>query len=854
MSAIHRFRRGLLLLAAWLPAGLFIALRDYLTTVSAPASAAWAFWWFIVGLLPFCYCFVTFRQLEAEQSLAGRKLLHAEAASAVTAERLFSTSQALMENAFRLSSIIDNTQDGLLLYDDTGRIFFMSPQAQRLFGLGPREYLQLNIRTLLTDSREAGIIPTGVTPDEISPAAPRELTALHRDGSRFPVEACISRTELEPDQVGYIAMIRDLSQLRRREVEFRQFRQAVEQSPVSVVITNLSGQIEYVNPKFTEVTGYNPDEVVGKNPRLLNSGKTPRETYTSMWATLQDGQTWTGDFINKKKNGDLYYEAASISPVRDLQGKPLFYVAVKEDVTQKRLAEEALRESQRFIRSTLDSLVDQVAIFDAAGELIDANASWQRYHSNSQDAHSRSLDACLTTAFRDPTSREAALHAVQDIIQRKRDRFAGEGMMGTPPRWYRLELSPFQGDGPMRLILTLHDIETQQQAMRALMKARDEAESASRAKSSFLATMSHELRTPLNSILGFADLLQGSFHGELNPKQRSYVQTIATAGRHLLDLINDLLDMARIEAGTISLSRHHISLKEIIDDLVQFVQPSIQEKNLLVSITIDKNADQSFSDPARTKQIILNLLSNAIKFTPVNGSIAIETRASGTNQVTVTVSDTGIGIESEDQRKVFTNFFQSRVAQKGQFGGTGIGLALCKRLVELQGGHIGFESHPGHGSHFWFTLPRLAPPSGPTESDISAQRVGYFPGAHVLLVSADDQTLESVQELLHLSGCRIDVARDIPQMFDLAIGHPPNLIILDLALAGSEAESAAATLRSQALTAGIPLIGVGRKVENAQGERLLKAGFNSLFDLPLPIVAFSALLQERLAENERKME
>ncbi|HNV72547.1 MAG TPA: ATP-binding protein, partial [Candidatus Ozemobacteraceae bacterium] len=358
----------------------------------------------------------------------------------------------------------------------------------------------------------------------------------------------------------------------------------------------------------------------------------------------------------------------------------------------------------------------------------------------------------------------------------------------------------------------------------------------------------------LNSILGFADLLLGSFQGELNPKQRAYVGTIASAGKHLLDLINDLLDMARIEAGIIKLHREPLSLREIIDSLVQFVQPSTQEKQLMVSITVGNNADQAFADPARTKQILLNLLSNAIKFTPPQGTITIETREHGGNQVMVTVSDTGIGIESEDQRKVFTTFFQSRVAQKGQFGGTGIGLALCKRLVELQAGTIGFESHPGHGSHFWFTLARVAPPVAQGSETETEHRIGYFPSGRVLIVASDDMVVESIQDLVHLSGCRVDVARDLRQMIDFAIGQPPDLIVLDLRLAGSGPESAPTQLRSQALTARIPLIGIGRSTDAPPRLPLPDDDFSATFNLPIPIAPFSDLLRRLLDNKERKPE
>jgi PAS domain S-box-containing protein len=395
---------------------------------------------------------------------------------------------------------------------------------------------------------------------------------------------------------------------KRSEKELEKLATAVEQSPATVVITDLHGHIEYANPKFTELTGYTLAEVKGKNPSFLKSGHHSQSFYKQLWQTITSGRPWHGTFCNEDKNGTIYWEQASISPVRDPQGKVTHFVAVKENITQ--------------------------------------------------------------------------------LLQ------------------YENELK----------------------------QAKESAERANRAKSDFLASMSHELRTPLNAIIGFSEVLKEQYFGPLVDKQQEYVDDILESGRHLLSLINDILDLSRVEAGKTELEPTRVDVSDLIDNSMVMIKEKAAKHNITLNkeVTAEIQEQQIIADNRRLKQIMYNLLSNAVKFTPDGGIITVRAeRIHGTTHtgfdtgmdgpcVKISVTDTGSGIDPAYQDKVFEPFFQINRTQQDKNPGTGLGLSLTRDLVMLHGGKIFLNSEgQGKGSTFSFIIPvNLKRTQGPSHTDI----------------------------------------------------------------------------------------------------------------------------------------
>jgi len=431
--------------------------------------------------------------------------------------------------------------------------------------------------------------------DEIDvPAAQKEQWASeHRQvlaGKTFIVtrdgELRTYLTDIAPVHVGEeivasIGMSIDITDRKRSEDRIRQLSRAVEDSPASVVITDIEGTIEYVNPKFSRVTGYASEEVVGENPRVLKGGDQPESFYKELWDTILAGREWRGEFCNKKKSGDLFWELASISPIRDEDGAITHFVGVKEDITERKYA------------------------------------SWQ------------------------------------------------------------------------------------------LEQAKSDAESANQAKSDFLTNMSHELRTPLNAVIGFSEVLEDGTFGELNDKQRQYVGNILQSGRHLLSLINDILDLSKIEAGKMELELSEVDISRLLCESLVFVQEKAHRHDIRLetSLSEEVSALKIRADERKLKQAMFNLLSNATKFTPDGGLVTVMAEIAD-GELTVRVRDTGIGMKPEDLFRVFEEFEQLDASYAKTQQGTGLGLALAKRLVELHGGRIWAESEgDGKGSTLVFTLP-----------------------------------------------------------------------------------------------------------------------------------------------------
>jgi PAS domain S-box-containing protein len=393
------------------------------------------------------------------------------------------------------------------------------------------------------------------------------------------------------DEIG--AQLGIVFERKRAEDELKKLYRAVEQSRATVVITDVNGKIQYVNPKFTILTGYSYEEAIGKDPSIMNSGQQPRQFYEDLWATIVSGKEWYGQFCNKKKNGDVYWESASISPVRNEKGKITHFVAVKEDITQ--------------------------------------------------------------------------------LLQYEED----------------------------------------------LKKAKEIAEKANRAKSDFLAGMSHELRTPLNAVIGFSEVLQERYFGPLTDKQEEYVKDILESGRHLLALINDILDLTKVEAGKMDLELSDFSVSDLIHNSIVMIREKAAKHRITIQIDMAPDVEkiEIRADERKIKQVLFNLISNAVKFTPDGGAIHLladfvlepapaKNGASSLRFLQISVQDDGIGLSAENQVKIFDHFYQVSSDRRDKTPGTGLGLPLSGELIELHGGSLWAESDgEGKGSRFIFRIP-----------------------------------------------------------------------------------------------------------------------------------------------------
>jgi PAS domain S-box-containing protein len=662
----------------------------------------------------------------------------------------------------------------------------------------------------------------------------------------------------------------DITERKQAEEELKKLSQAVEQSPASVVITDLKGTIEYVNSKFCEVTGYSFEEALGQNPRILKSDHTPQETYRELWKTIKAGREWRGEFQNKKKSGELYWEAATISALKSADGSISHYLAVKEDVTERKQMEESIREKEARFRGYFEYSQVGMAVTSPTKGWLEANDQLQRMlgytldelyqmtwaeitHPDDVEEDAKQFERMLVGEIDNYTLDKRFIRKDGEIVYTNltvsciRDE-TGDVLHVLASFQDITERKKMDDDLHERI----KELDEAQSAMLNMMEDLDEeksrAEEATRAKSDFLANMSHEIRTPMNAVIGMAHLASKT---ELTPKQKDYLNKIQSSANSLLGIINDILDFSKIEAGKLDMEAVEFDLLETMDNVANVITVKAQEReNLEVLFYLDSEVPNFLvGDSLRLNQILVNLGNNAVKFTE-QGEIVISARVTerSDNKVTLqfSVRDTGIGMTAEQQGKLFQAFSQADTSTTRKYGGTGLGLTISKRLVNLMGGEIWIESEPGQGTTFNFTAQ-----FGLGKATVK-RRFEPSPnlrGLKVLVVDDNATSREILQDILesftfevYLSASGDEALEEIER----ADGDKPfELVIMDWKMPGMDGIEASRRIKSHPELSEIPPIvlvtAYGREEVMQQADDIGLEGF-----LLKPVnssVMFDAIMQ-----------
>ncbi|WP_298683937.1 PAS domain-containing sensor histidine kinase [uncultured Methanomethylovorans sp.] len=373
-----------------------------------------------------------------------------------------------------------------------------------------------------------------------------------------------------------------------------------------------------------------------------------------------------------------------------------FEIAI--DIHEQKIAEKVLKESEKKYRAYIDNSPQLIFVADAAGRYIEVNpaACIITGYSKNELLNMHRLDLYA------PESKEAAINSFKQLLStgRSTGEFCFIKKNGT--KYYMVVEAVKLSDD--RVVGFCIDSTERKRTEEDLLKAKIVAENSNRTKSEFLATMSHELRTPLNSIIGFSEVLSEGYFGQINEKQAKYLKNISNSGKHLLNIINNILDISKVESGKMQLYKEKIYVKELVDEMVSAMQHLAASKEIVLKIRADSQFGAVQADKAKLRQILYNLIGNAIKFTDISGSVTIGSREDD-EMAYISVTDTGIGIPANDLTKLFKPFTQLDSSCARKYEGTGLGLALAKELAELHGGTINVESEPGKGSTFTLALP-----------------------------------------------------------------------------------------------------------------------------------------------------
>ena len=664
----------------------------------------------------------------------------------------------------------------------------------------------------------------------------------------------------EGEVVAAIESLRDITERKQDEDSLQKLSLAIEQMPVTVMITNRDGIIEYVNPNFSKVTGYLAEEAVGHNPNLLvKSGWHPPEFFQDLWYTILSGREWRGEMRNKRKNGELYWESASISPVKGPTGEIRHFVAVKEDITEKKRAEDALNRSDERIRLLLESTAEAIYGVDLNGDCTFANPACARLLNYPHPDELLGLNMHLlmhhTLADGTPYPREncplcrtllgeEGVHHDDEIFWRS------DGSFFAAEYWSYPQLHDGEVVGG---VVTFFDITERKRAEEELRQASAVAEAATRAKSEFLANMSHEIRTPMNAALGMLYLLQQT---SLTDRQKNYLDKAHTASSMLLRLINDILDFSKIEAGKLELEKVPFQLQDVLDDLSVVATATLRDKPIELRVESDPQApDYLVGDPLRLGQILLNLTSNAIKFTE-KGKVVVSATLAAADDKEVTmrfsVADTGIGMEPQRQAALFNAFTQADTSTTRRYGGTGLGLAISNQMAQMMGGAIMVASELGQGSTFSFVarFKTLSVEQLADARPARADRGGASPedancrGVRLLLVEDNPINQEVAREILERRGVQVDLARNGAEAIQqlTASGVEYQAVLMDVHMPVMDGLEATRRLRLDPAFERLPIIAMTACALTRERTLCLEAGMNDQVNKPIDVSELFATL------------
>ncbi len=460
----------------------------------------------------------------------------------------------------------------------------------------------------------------------------------------------------------------------------------LEAAPDAMVIVNREGSIVLANSQTENIFGYQRSEILGKPIEVLISSL-QLSSYMEKPTIRPMGSGLSHTAL--RKDGTEFPVEFSLTPLETV-GDFLFIAVAIRDVTDRGRAEKKFR-------GLLEAAPDAIVIADDKGLIVLVNSQTEKLFGYPRDLIlGQSFEMLIpqrfhsvipaTNYFVDPVARPMGLELY--ALHQDGTEFPVE-----------ISYSPLETETGVLVSAAIRDVSERKLFQESLEKA-------NRLKSEFLANMSHELRTPLNGIIGFSEFLIDEKTGPLNPKQKEYLGDILTSGRHLLQLINDILDLAKVESGKMSLHNEAFSLSKAVSEVTSIVNPSIKKKHLAFQISIDNPVDSVVLDLQKVKQILYNLLSNAVKFTEVGGKVDLRATLHEKDFLRLEVQDSGIGIKAEDIEKLFVEFQQLEAGSDRRYQGTGLGLALTKSLVEMMNGTVEVESKPGSGSTFTVYLPR----------------------------------------------------------------------------------------------------------------------------------------------------
>lgn len=649
------------------------------------------------------------------------------------------TDKRKVEERLNLQSLVLNQiQDCVTITDLSGVIIDVNEAEVKLLGYSRDELLGSSVHVYGEN------VAKGESQDEIIRLTLEhgswkgEVTNYTKDGRELILDV---RTQIVFDQnnkpIALCGISTDITVKKEAEAMFKVLQQAVEQSPVSVVITDPAGTIEYVNPRFCQLTGFTAQEAINQNPRILKSGVQNGDIYNGLWETITKGKTWHGEFNNKKKNGELFWESASISPILDENGRIIHYLGIKEDVTHQkhaqliqqtlyRIARKAIQADSiehflEFVRQELGKLIDTTNFFVAMYNPI--NDTLRVLHAKDE------MDDFDEWPAGNSLTGKVVKDGITIVLQQKaiEEYFINNNLawVGTPAlSWVGVPIrinnkvagaiviqsytnaTAYSSSDVALLEMIAHEtgmVMEKQQMIDDLIFAKEKAQESDSLKTAFLNNISHEIRTPLNGIQGFGQLMA---EPDLTDEERNvFIKTLEESTNRLIQTVTDYVDMAMLASSTMPINLSTVYIVLELMDIGWSFKPKCETKGIDFQIVYDETAEDVaiIFDKELLNKVMGHLLGNAVKFT-TQGKISLSFEIKD-HLLIIRVKDSGKGIAKDKQTVVFDAFIQEDTSTTRGHEGSGLGLAIVKRITELLNGNIKVESEKGEGAEFTLIFP-----------------------------------------------------------------------------------------------------------------------------------------------------
>jgi PAS domain S-box-containing protein len=778
--------------------------------------------------------------------------------------------EALRESEEQYRGLMESLDSVVATVDHSGRFLYMNDVAAQQMGS--------NVQAL-----------TGKTMHELFPApiASRQLENLRRvmstdrgivSESRSVVRGQPRwyRTMMQPihDERGRVTCVlvnaTDIHDLKTTQQELLELNRTLEErvrertaqvqdlydnAPMGYHSIDADGNVVMVNQTELNWLGYAREEMVG---RSLADFLVPADqpNFEANFAKLkQDGELRDVELELIRKDGSHFPVLLNSSAIYDERGTFVASRASLLDITKHKQAEDALRESEEQNRLLFEAAPDAMILFDEKDRMARVNSAFERLTGyRAEQAIGRTLPEVALLPHDEVMQLGASM--MQDLALKHvaaadfKLRRANSESHDVSARAFGVQIG-----GHPHVLLTLRDITAEKQAAETLRLANAELARAVRAKDEFLANMSHELRTPLSAILLFTENLLAGARGPLNERQQAALRNIEASGRHLLTLINDILDLSKVEAGRLELQRETVAITEVCQASLVFVKETAIKKGLRLGFQLNDQLAQMSADPRRLKQMLVNLLSNAVKFTPAGGQVNLEVDVDAeAGAVRFAVQDSGIGIAAADIARLFQPFTQLDSGLNRQYEGSGLGLSLVRRLAELHGGSVAVESTVGQGCRFTIALPyQPSEPADPPDAPLpgaATNGAAVAAGMCILLAEDNEANIRGMGEYLQDRGYDVVVARNGQEALGMAVARRPALILMDIQMPTMDGLEATRRLRGLPEFAATPIIALTALAMPGDRERCLAAGANDYLTKPVSLKGLVETMQQWLGKPE----